>query len=143
PKNASPSSSNLQPPPWTAPLSEKQAMKLELTEQQRAMVGSVRELVQEKFRPRVHKWQDGTFPHENIRDLAEIGVLSMAVPEEHGGMGLPVLDCVLVLEEIAKVCYCTAMAVMSAMGAQNRIIANYAPKHVQEKYLPGIMTGEV
>lgn len=118
-------------------------MKLELTEQQRAMVGSVRELVQEKFRPRVHKWQDGTFPHENIRDLAEIGVLSMAVPEEHGGMGLPVLDCVLVLEEIAKVCYCTAMAVMSAMGAQNRIIANYAPKHVQEKYLPGIMTGEV
>jgi alkylation response protein AidB-like acyl-CoA dehydrogenase len=118
-------------------------MKLELTTDQKAMLQSVRELVQTKFRPRVHKWQDGTFPFENIRDLAELGVLGMAVPEEFGGMGLPVLDCVLVLEEISKVCYVTGMAVMSAMGAQNRIIANYAPKHVQEKFLPGVMTGEV
>lgn len=117
-------------------------MKLELTADQRAMVSSVRQLVQEKFKPRVKKWQDGTFPHENIRDLAEIGVLGMAVPEEFGGLGLPVLDCVLVLEEIAKVCYCTSMAAMSAMGAQNRIIANYAPRHVQEKFLPGVVTGE-
>ena len=53
----------------------------------------------------MHKWQDGTFPYENIKDLAELGVLGMAVPEEYGGLGLPVLDCVLVLEEIAKVCY--------------------------------------
>lgn len=117
-------------------------MKLELTEDQRAMVDSVRQLAQEKFRPRVHKWQDGTFPFENIKDLADLGVLGMAVPEEFGGMGLPVLDCVLVLEEIGKACYCTAMAVMSAMGAQNRIISNYAPKHVQEKFLPGVITGE-
>lgn len=117
-------------------------MKLGLTDDQRAMVNSVRGLAQEKFKGRVHKWQDGTFPFENIKDLADIGVLGMAVPEEFGGMGLPVLDCVLVLEEIAKVCYCTSMAVMSAMGAQNRIIANFAPKHVQEKFLPGVITGE-
>lgn len=118
-------------------------MKLELTADQRAMVDSIRQLAQEKFKGRVHKWQDGTFPHENLKDLAELGVLGMAVPEEFGGMGLPVLDCVLALEEVAKVCYATSMAAMSAMGAQNRIIANYAPKHVQEKFLPGVITGDV
>ena len=118
-------------------------MKLELTDDQRAMVATVRQLAQEKFKVRVKKWQDGTFPYENLDDLAEIGVLGMAVPEEFGGMGLPVLDCVLVLEEVAKVCYVTAMAAMSAMGAQNRIIANYAPKHVQEKFLPGVITNKV
>ena len=118
-------------------------MKLELTDDQRAMVDTVRQLAQEKFKVRVKKWQDGTFPYENLEDLAEIGVLGMAVPEEFGGMGLPVLDCVLVLEEVAKVCYVTAMAAMSAMGAQNRIIANYAPKHVQEKFLPGVITNKV
>jgi alkylation response protein AidB-like acyl-CoA dehydrogenase len=122
---------------------EELAMKIELTGNQRAMVESVRQLTQKKFKPRVKKWQDGTFPFANISDLADLGVLGMAVPEEFGGLGLPVLDCVLVLEEIAKVCYCTAMAVMSAMGAQNRIIANFAPKHVQEKFLPGVVTGEV
>ena len=118
-------------------------MKLELTDDQRAMVGTVRQLAQEKFKGRVKKWQDGTFPYENLDDLAEIGVLGMAVPEEFGGLGLPVLDCVLVLEEVAKVCYVTAMAAMSAMGAQNRIIATYAPKHVQEQFLPGVITNKV
>ena len=118
-------------------------MKLELTDEQRAMVDAVRQLAQEKFRGRVKRWQDGTFPYENLDDLAEIGVLGMAVPEEFGGLGLPVLDCVLVLEEVAKTCYVTAMAAMSAMGAQNRIIANYAPKHVQERFLPGVITNKV
>ena len=118
-------------------------MKFELTEEQRAMVSSVRALAQEKFKPRVKKWQDGTFPHENIKDLAGIGVLGMGVPEEYGGLGLPVLDCVIVLEEIAKVCYVTAMAVMSAMGAQNRIISVYAPDHVKQKFLPGVVTGDI
>jgi alkylation response protein AidB-like acyl-CoA dehydrogenase len=113
-----------------------------LTAEQREMVGTVRALAQEKFKPRVKNWQDGSFPYENIKDLAEIGVLGMAVPEEHGGLGLPVLDCVLVLEEIAKVCYVTAMAVMSALGVQNRIISVYAPEHVKQKFLPGVVTGE-
>jgi alkylation response protein AidB-like acyl-CoA dehydrogenase len=117
-------------------------MKFELTPEQRAMVNSVRALAQDKFKPRVKKWQDGTFPHENIKDLAEIGVLGMAVPEEYGGLGLPVLDCVIVLEEIAKVCYVTAMAVMSAMGAQNRIISVYAPEDVKQKFLPGVVSGD-
>jgi alkylation response protein AidB-like acyl-CoA dehydrogenase len=117
-------------------------MKLELSPDQRAMVSTVRDLARDKFYHRVPKWQDGTFPHENIKDLAEIGVLGMAVPEEYGGLGLPVLDCVLVLEEIAKVCYVTSMAVMSAMGAQNRIIANYAPEEVKRKFLSGVVTGE-
>lgn len=93
-------------------------MDFHLSAEQREMVNAVRSLAQKKFKPRVKKWQDGSFPFENIKDLAEIGVLGMAVPVEYGGLGLPVLDCVVVLEEIAKVCYVTAMAAMSAMGAQ-------------------------
>ena len=117
-------------------------MRLKLSDDQRAMVDTVRQLAQEKFRLRVSRWQDGTFPYENLQELGEIGVLGMAVPEEHGGLGLPVLDCVLVLEEVAKVCYSTAMAAMSAMGAQSRIIANFAPEELKQKFLPGVITGD-
>ena len=88
-----------------------------LSDQQREMVQSVRALAQEKFRGRAERWLDGTFPWENIRDLAALGVLGMAVPEEYGGLGLPVFDTALVLEEIAKVCYPTAMAVLGEVGA--------------------------
>src|SRR3546814_8957033 len=72
-------------------------MKLELNQEQRAMVESVRQLANDRFKPRVMKYQDGTFPWENIKDLADLGVLGMGVPEEYGGLGLPVLDCAIVL----------------------------------------------
>jgi alkylation response protein AidB-like acyl-CoA dehydrogenase len=118
-------------------------MKLELSQEQRAMVDMVRKLARERFKARVDKWQDGTFPHENLKDLAEVGVLGMGIPQEFGGLGLPVLDCALVLEEIAKVCYVTAMGLMSQVGVQNRVISAYAPQHLKDDILPKVVTGEV
>ena len=34
------------------------------------------------------------------------------------------------------------MAVMSAMGAQNRIISVYAPEDVKRRFLPGVVSGD-
>jgi alkylation response protein AidB-like acyl-CoA dehydrogenase len=46
-------------------------MNFDLTQDQRAMVNSVRQLVQKKFRPSMPRWQNGAFPFENIKDLVE------------------------------------------------------------------------
>jgi alkylation response protein AidB-like acyl-CoA dehydrogenase len=118
-------------------------MKLELTSEQRAMVNTVRELAQDKFRARAMKWLDGTFPWENMRDLAELGILGMAVPEEYGGLGLPVLDTALVLEEVSKACYVTPMALMGELGVQVRVIAEFAPESLKQRILPKVCTGEM
>jgi alkylation response protein AidB-like acyl-CoA dehydrogenase len=117
-------------------------MKFELSAEQRAIVGTVREITQGEFKPRAQRFMDGSFPWENIRPLAELGVLGMAVPEEYGGLGLPVLDTALVLEEIAKGCYVTAMAVLGEVGVQTRVIATYAPETVKQRILPAVCKGE-
>ncbi|OVZ59520.1 hypothetical protein CDO44_12035 [Pigmentiphaga sp. NML080357] len=117
-------------------------MSVHLTPEQRALVGTVRELAREKFRDRALKYMDGTFPWENVRDLAAIGVLGMAVPEEYGGSGLPVFDTALVVEEVSKVCYTTAMALMGEVGVQTRIISTYAPEHMKRDILPKVCTGD-
>jgi alkylation response protein AidB-like acyl-CoA dehydrogenase len=117
-------------------------MKLRLSDEQRALVGTVRDLARSKFSGRVMKWQDGTFPWENVRDLARIGVLGMSIPEEYGGSGLPVFDTALVLEEVAKVCYATAMALMGEVGVQARVISTYAPEHMKREILPKVCTGD-
>ncbi len=114
-----------------------------LTDQQKQFIGTVREIAQSELKPRGLRYIDGTFPWENMRRLAEVGVLSMAVPEEYGGLGLPVLDTALVLEEIAKACYVTAMAVLGEVGAQTRIISAYAPEAMKRRVLPGVCTGEI
>lgn len=113
-----------------------------LTDEQRRFVRSVRDLTQGEFKAGALKLMDGTFPWDNMHRLAEMGVLGMAVPEEYGGMGLPVLDTALVLEEIAKGCYVTAMAVLGEVGVQARIIATYAPEHIKRRILPAVCTGD-
>jgi alkylation response protein AidB-like acyl-CoA dehydrogenase len=113
-----------------------------LSEEQRAFVGNVRKLAQSEFRARAPKYMDGSFPWENIRQLADLGILGMAVPPEYGGSGMGVLDTALVLEEIAKICYVTAMAVLGEVGTQTRVIATYAPEGIKRRLLPGVCTGE-
>src|SRR5580704_7771964 len=117
-------------------------MDFQLSAQQREMVHTVRALTQEKIKPRAPKYMDGTFPWESLKELAEIGVLGMAVPEEYGGLGLGVLDTALVLEEVAKGCYVTAMALLGEVGVQTRIISTYAPEPIKRRILPGVCTGE-
>ena len=112
-----------------------------LTETQREMVMSVRRLAQQRFKDRWRQWQDGTFPWENMRDLAEIGVLSMSVPKAYGGLSMSVLDAALILEEIAKVCYVTAMAVLGEVGTQTWMIAHFAPENIKRDILPRVAAG--
>jgi alkylation response protein AidB-like acyl-CoA dehydrogenase len=54
---------------------------LSLSEDQRRFVQTVRDVTQNEFKPRGLKYMDGTFPWENMRQLAKLGVLGMAVPE--------------------------------------------------------------
>lgn len=115
---------------------------MSLSDEQRRFVGTIRGLAQGEFRARALSYMDGTFPWENMRRLAELGVLGMAVPEEYGGLGLPVFDTALVLEEIAKACYVTAMAVLGEVGVQTRIIATYAPEAIKERILPAVVSGD-
>jgi alkylation response protein AidB-like acyl-CoA dehydrogenase len=53
-----------------------------------------------------------------------------------------VFDTALVIEEVAKVCYPTAMALMGEVGVQTRIISTYAPEHVKRAILPKVCSGE-
>jgi alkylation response protein AidB-like acyl-CoA dehydrogenase len=113
-----------------------------ISDEQRAFVETVRKACQKDFKGRAVRYLDGTWPAENMKQLAEIGVLGMAVPQEYGGSGLGILDTVLVLEEIGKVCYVTAMAALGEVGVQTRVISTYAPDSIKRRILPRVATGE-
>jgi alkylation response protein AidB-like acyl-CoA dehydrogenase len=117
-------------------------MDFHISAQQREMIASVRALAQGEFKAKAMRWMDGTFPWENMKQLAELGVLGMSVPEEYGGLGLPILDTALILEEIAKVDYVTAMAVLGEAGVQTRVIARYAPASIRDRILPRVVSGD-
>jgi alkylation response protein AidB-like acyl-CoA dehydrogenase len=117
-------------------------MEFKIGTEQREMIAAVRQLAQSEFKQDAQKWMDGTFPWPNIKKLAALGVLGMSVPEEYGGLGLSILDSALILEEIAKVDYVTAMAVLGEAGVQTRVISHYAPKAIKERILPRVISGD-
>ncbi len=119
------------------------SQRLKLTEEQRALVGAVRDLARDMdFRGNSIKYMDGTYPWDNLNALAKIGVLGMSIPEEYGGSNLPVFETALVIEEVAKGCYATAMGLMGMLGVQVRVISTYAPESMKRDILPKVASGE-
>src|SRR3984957_12311869 len=117
-------------------------MEFQIAPQQREMIASVRNLAQTEFKPNAQRWMDGTFPWENMKKLADLGVLGMSVPEEYGGVGPPILGTAPILGGNAKVDYVTAMAVLGEAGVQTRVIARYAPASIRERILPRVVSGD-
>ena len=117
-------------------------MDFRIGDTQRELIATVRALAQTELKRDAKLWMDGTFPWPNMKKLAALGVLGMSVPEEYGGLGLSILDSALILEEIAKVDYVTAMAVLGEAGVQTRVIARYAPRAIKERILPRVVSGD-
>jgi alkylation response protein AidB-like acyl-CoA dehydrogenase len=116
---------------------------IKFTDEQEMLIKTVRELTEKKFTPKAAELTgSGEFPFENMKILAELGILGISIPEEYGGSNGTVMDAVLILEEIAKGCYITAMAVLGEIGVQSKAIVAYGSEEQKQKYLPGIAKGE-
>lgn len=119
-------------------------MDFKLNEEQTMLVDMVRKLADKEFKPKAAIWdEEERFPWENIKMLAETGLLGLSIPEEYGGSGSGIMDVVLVLENIARVCLSTAGVMALHSGACSRSISHYGSDDLKRKYLPSMATGKI
>jgi hypothetical protein len=75
---------------------------MNLSEEQRMIRDSVRAFAQEQILPFAADWdRDSHFPRAQLRQMAELGLFGMFVPEEWGGAGADYLSFALAIEEVA------------------------------------------
>jgi acyl-CoA dehydrogenase len=80
-------------------------MEFGLTDEQLALQETARRFAQQEIAPVAARYdQSGEFPMEVMQKAWELGLSSLSVPQEHGGLGLPVFDSCLVVEELAWGC---------------------------------------
>src|SRR5690606_39273955 len=80
-------------------------MDFSLTKEQLELQQWARNFAKEKFSEKAYTWvKRGEIPWENAKILAEHGLMGMTLPEEDGGQGSSLIDAIIVMEEIAKVC---------------------------------------
>ena len=64
-------------------------MVFDLTEEQRMIQEMARGFAQKEVLPKAAEMDEtGRYPAELVRQMAELGLLGVAVPEEYGGAGL-------------------------------------------------------
>jgi len=80
-------------------------MNFDLTDEQRLLEETAARFAREEIAPvAAHYDQTAEFPREIIQRAWELGLASTALPSEHGGIGLSLVDTCLVVEKIAWGC---------------------------------------
>ena len=101
-----------------------------------------RKLAEREFAPKAAYWDDKEeFPAANRDKLAELGYLGMFIPEEYGGSGAPVVQGTVFLEEMARVCFNTALVSQLYLNGPSRAISILGNDEQKERFLPDMAAG--
>src|SRR5574341_2684306 len=108
-------------------------MDFRLSPEQALLKSTARKLAEERFRASAFKW-NGEYPAANEKILREQGFFGVSLPQEYGGGGLTLVEDLLILEEVGRVCPDTASAL--TLAGPPRISAELGSESLKQKYLP-------
>jgi butyryl-CoA dehydrogenase len=118
-------------------------MRFELTPEQLMVQKMAREFAEQEVAPIAAEIdREGRFPTENVKRMAELGLLGVMVPDKHGGAGLDTVSYVLAMEEIARHCasHSVIMSVNNSLAAWP--LETYGTEEQKQKYLVPMAKGE-
>jgi alkylation response protein AidB-like acyl-CoA dehydrogenase len=101
-------------------------------------------VAKERYAPKAAGWDaDRTaVPIEERRYLGSLGFLGIALPERFGGAGAPLLDALVVVEELAKECRPAAFQVFEANTGPAQVVNLLGTEEQRARYLPPIIQGD-
>jgi len=114
-----------------------------LTEEERAIVETVREFVDRSVRPVARELEHAdTYPEALIEQMKQLGIFGLAIPEPCGEARVSTPCYALVTEELAR----GWMSLAGAMGGHTvvaKLILDHGTQQQKDAYLPRMATGEL
>lgn len=116
----------------------------DLNEEQRMMRESTKEFVDRKLWAHWERFEqkDYAYTEECMREAGELGLLSIAVPEAYGGMGMGFVSTMLVCDYISGATGSFSTAFGAHTGIGTMPITLYGTEEQKKKYVPRLATGE-
>src|SRR3954454_21688740 len=101
-----------------------------LTADQLEVRASAAKVARDLFEPHALEWDQGRvdFPIEYRRTLGDLGYLGVSLPEEYCGGGAPVLDALIIQEELVKVCRPAGFQVFESNTGPAQVVAQLGPE---------------
>lgn len=118
-------------------------MDFHLSKEQKMLQNMLREFSDKEVAPQAAEIdREERFPRETFQKMADLGLLGIAIPEKYGGSRADWISCVIVGEELSRVCASTALS----YGAHAFLCAynlfENGNEEQRNKYLPSLVKGE-
>lgn len=119
-------------------------MEFELTKEQKQIQKSVREFVKGEFKKDliVEMEEKHKYPVDIWKKAAELGFIGIHFPEVYSGMGLGVMENILVAEELCRG-DSTVGACLILADFASEIVLHFGNDEMKQKWLPRVAEGEV
>ncbi len=95
------------------------------------------------IKPNLMEWDESQeFPLHIFKELGNLGLMGILVPEEYGGSGLSYFEYNVAIQEIAKVCGSIGLSLAAHNSLCTGHILTFGNAEQKAKYLPKLATAE-
>ena len=109
----------------------------QLSEEEAMFQASVRRFAAERLAPHVRAMDDaGVFRKELLKELFDLGLMAVDVPEEYGGQGGSFFQAILAIEELAKVDPSASVIVDVQNTLFNNALVRWGNNDQRRRWLP-------
>ena len=117
-------------------------MDFELSEDHELLRQTVRDFAEERIAPVAEELdREHRFPYEIVETLAELGLMGIPIPEEHGGGGGDTLAYAIAVEELTRIDSSVAITVAAHTSLGTMPILLFGSDEQKERWLPELASG--
>ena len=117
-------------------------MDFKLTPEQEMIRDMVRDFTEKNIKPVAAECdEEKQFPYQNLKRMAELGLMGMNIPVEFGGSEVGVVAYSLAITEIAKGCASHAVTT-SVTNMVAEVIFEFGKEAIRKKHIPKLCNGE-
>ena len=103
-----------------------------------------KKFTEEEIMPHANEWhlKDDLIPNDTLKKMAELGVFSIAIPENYGGLGMGKVAMCVVTEELSRG-FLAAGSLGTRAEIAGELIRLGGTEDQKKKYLPEIASGNI
>jgi alkylation response protein AidB-like acyl-CoA dehydrogenase len=104
---------------------------------------TVRQFAREKVAPVAEELdREKRFPYDLVAELAELGLMGMTIPEEHGGAGADTLSYAICVEELTRIDSSVAITLAAHHSLGTLPIYYFGSDEQKRQWLPELASGK-
>jgi butyryl-CoA dehydrogenase len=115
----------------------------ELNDEQKMILDMTRKFAEEEVKPKAEEVdRNHMYPADNIKQMAELGLMGMVFPEKYGGAGMDYVSYSIAVEEISRHCASTGVVMSAHTSLCTAPIYYFGTEEQKQKFLPPLAKGE-